>query len=350
MNKLIYILFSIVFFLFVSCNQVNDKKIEVKYFPESIDLAGKVIVNIQPQQVEKLKIVDSVLIIVNRKGNHFFEYYNSNNFELLGKYGKSGRGPGEFISPIPTGEFYYNSEDGPVIHVYDWIRRRISYINIRESIHNKSYICKYKELPNNLRNIFGIIFDNDSIFILIPDCDGKSRFVIYNRKSNSIKYIPFIPKLIKGGIHENNQYYVYATYGNCVSLKRQYFIAAPAGNGQMDFFDFSGNYLKTVHLQDNKYLKAAKYGKDVQLVKGFNIFYSDIQIVNDEIYALYTIIEIPDLNAIGKSKIYVFDLEGHPKREYVLDKEIVCFAIDPINNRFIGYSENENQLVMFKYK
>ena len=350
MNKLKYLLFGIVIFLFASCNQVNDKRIEVKYFPESIDLTGKLIGKIQPQHVKMLRIIDSVLIIVNRQGNYFFEYYNCSNLDLIGKYGNKGRGPGEFISPIPSGEFFKRTKSGPVIHVYDWIRRRINYINLRESIHNKLYTCKSEKLPNDLKNIYKIIFDNDSIVILIPDNEEKSRFVIYDKESNSINYIPFIPKLTKEGIHKNNQYYVYAPYGNCVSVKRQYFIAFPACNGQMDFFDFSGNYLKTVHLVDNKYLKAAEYGRDVQLVEGFNVFYSDLQIINDEIYVLFTIYQLPDLSVIGKSKIYVFDLEGHPKKEYILDKEIRYFAVDTINRRFIGYIENAGQLATFKYK
>ncbi len=350
MNKLIYTSYGIVIFLFISCNQVNHKRIEIKHFPETIHLAGKVIDEIQPQHVRRLRIVDSVLIVVNIEGRHFFEYYNCNSFELMGEYGNKGRGPGEFISPNLTGEFFKRTKDGPVIHVYDWKRRSINYINLRESIHNKQYTCKSEKLPNTLRNISDIIFDNDSIVILIPDLDVKSRFVIYNRKLNSIKYIPFIPELIRGGIHENNQYFMYATDGNCVSVKEQYFIAAPGGNGQMDFFEFSGNYLKTILLKDNEYLKAAKYGKDVELISGFNIFYSDIQIVNNKIYSLFTIIQIPDLSVIDKTKIYVFDLEGHPEKEYVLNKKIHYFTVDPTNNRFIGYSESENQLFMFKYK
>ena len=85
-------------------------------------------------------------------------------------------------------------------------------------------------------------------------------------------------------------------------------------------------------------------------IDGFNVFYSDLQIINEEIYALFSIVKLPDLEKITKSRIYVFDLEGKPKKEYILDKEIHRFAIDTINKRFIGLLTNEGDLVSFKYE
>lgn len=137
---------------------------------------------------------------------------------------------------------------------------------------------------------------------IVPDQGVPSRFIIYKNKDQSINHIPFIPRLAKWNIHRNNQYFLYATGGQCV-YQNQFFIAAPSGNGQLDFLDLTGNYLKTIHIRDNIYLKESKYPKIVMELGGFNVFYSDLQIVNEEIYALFSIIKFPDLEKITKSRI-----------------------------------------------
>lgn len=332
-----------------SCNQVNDNRNEIIKFPESEELSGNIITTVKTQHIRTLRIIDSILVIVNIEGDYFFEYYNCNNFELIGKYGTKGKGPGEFLFPLLTGDFVKKSLTETIIQVYDWHRQCISYVDLHKSINEKSYACKSLILNNDLKNACGVIFISDSIIGMIPDHGVSSRFIIYNSKNHSINHIPFIPKLAKWNIHRNNQYYLYATGGYCVN-QNQFFIAAPSGNGQLDFFDLMGNYLKTIHIRDNNYLKEAKYARSVMAIDGFNVFYSDLQIVNEEIYALFSIIKLPDLKKISESRIYVFDLEGNPKKEYILDNEIHRFAIDTVNKRFIGLLTNEGELVSFRYE
>ena len=332
-----------------SCTQVNDKRIEIKKFPESEELSGNIITTVKTQNIRTLRIVDSILVIVNKEGDYFFEYYNCNNFELIGKYGIKGKGPGEFLYPLSTGEFIKKTLTETIIQVYDMHRRIISDINLHKSINEESYICKSYILKNDLKNTGGVIFISDSLIGIVPDQGVPSRFIIYNNIDHSINHIPFIPRLARWKIHRNNQYFLYATGGHCV-YQNQFFIAAPGGNGQLDFFDLTGNYLKTIHICDNNYLKESKYPKSVMEIDGFNVFYSDLQIVNEEIYALFSIIKLPDLEKITKSRIYVFDLEGNPKKEYILDKEIHRFAIDPVNKRFIGLLTNVGELVSFSYE
>lgn len=338
--------------LVLSCNRGNEKRSVINDFPEPIELKGEHIKEINLQKPNSLRIIDSILVIINRDGTHFFEYYRSDNFELLGRYGNKGRGPGEFISPQETGEVFGRLQDEVIITTYDWIRRRMNYINLHESINNESYICDSEILPNDLVNVARIIFNNDSLMGIIPDNEAESRFVIYDKRDSTIIHVPFMPVLLKGGVHNNNKYFIYNTYGNSVSAKKQYFIASPVGNGQMDFFDFHGNYLKTIHLMDNEHLKEAGYAKNVHTIKDFNLFLTEIQIVEEEIYLLFTVIQIPDLKNVSKSKIYVFDLDGNPTREYILDKDIDIFTIDPINKRFLGYSSRgitAFQLYSFNY-
>lgn len=339
--------------LLVSCKQFNEKRTVIKGFPESIELKGEHIKEINLlQQPQNLRIVDSVLVVINYDGSHFLEYYNKDNFKLLGRYGNKGRGPGEFISLTGNGELFSRIDGEIIINTYDMTRRRMNYINLHESIINESYECKSELLPNNLVNVHRIVFNNDSLMGIIPDMDGVSRFEIYNKRDSTINYVPFIPKLMKNEVHNNNKYYVYNTWSNCVSNTKQYFIASPTGNGQMDFFDFQGGYIKTIHLMDNERLKEAGYPEYVQSMENYNLFVTDIQIEEEKIFLLFTVFQVPSLTAVSKSKIFVFDLDGNPIREYILDKEIRCFAIDLTNQRFLGYSTsdiNGFQLYSFDY-
>lgn len=85
------------------CKQVNDKRIEVKKFPESEELSGNIITGVKTQNIRTLRIIDSILVILNSEGDIFFEYYNCNNFELIGKYGIKGKGMVSFYTPCQRG-------------------------------------------------------------------------------------------------------------------------------------------------------------------------------------------------------------------------------------------------------
>jgi hypothetical protein len=332
-----------------ACREVNNKRIQVNEFPESKKLYGRVISEIKPQYIRTIRLIDSILVIINREGDFFFEYYNSDDFELIGKYGIKGKGPGEFLYPKVTGDFVKKTNTETIMQVYDWHKRSVIFIDLYKSIYNNSYNYKSFVFNDDLKNASGVIFINDSIIGMIPDHRVHSRFVMYNRNNDSIMHIPFIPRLAMWKINRGNRYYLYATDGHCV-YQDKFFIAAPSGNGQIDFFTLTGNYLRTIHLRDNNYLKESRNPESVMNIDGFNIFYSDLQIVDGKVFALFSIVKLPDLKKITKSRIYVFDLEGNPKKEYILDKEIHRFAIDTVNKRFIGLLTNEGELASFSYE
>ncbi len=300
-------------------------------------------------EAHKLIALDTLLIITSFNGDYFFHIYNINTFKLIKEFGKKGRGPDEFITPRITMQRLDNNLDGSDLLIFDEGRKTISSINIPDILLNKENGIKTKILPNQMMIVSDIIFMNDSIAFYTPSGDANlGRFSIYHFSTAERTFTPYLPDL-GFKVHANNLYPIYATSSACVNESKNRFVAIPVLLGELDFFDLSGSYIKSTIIERVKEIKNAKYEKMIFQTPGVGYYITDLQSVNDKIYALFTIKKFPNLKNKSISEIYVFDWDGNPIEKFVLDREINSFTYDSINNRVIGYSSNNNEYPIFKY-
>jgi hypothetical protein len=336
---------------FSSCKENQSTKNQVSYVKNitTSTLVGDSIPMNNIYEAHKLIALDTLLIITSFNGDYFFHIYNINTFKLIKEFGKKGRGPDEFLAPRITMQRLDNNLDGSDLLIFDEGRKTISSINILYILLNKEDGIKTRELPKQMVSISDIIFMNDSIAFYAPSGnENLGRFSIYHFSTTERTFIPYLPDL-GFKVHANNLYPIYATSSACVNESKKRFVAIPVLLGELDFFDFSGNYIKSTIIERVNEIKNAKYEKMIFQTPGVGYYITDLQSVNDKIYALFTTKKFPNLKNKSISEIYVFDWDGNPIEKYVLDREINSFAYDSSNNRFIGYSTNNNEYPLFKY-
>jgi hypothetical protein len=343
---------SILIFLLFSCNNNSNNNSKVIYVNEldSIKLHGE---NIRIKGIYRpssIFILDTFLIIVSLDNEYCLHIFNANTFELIKKYGRKGRGPDEFMDPVLTWQRIADTHDGKTLLIYDSKRRRLSEINIMDLLSDSKKGIKSEVLPKEMINVSNIIFVKDSVALFSHSNEGNpGRFGLYNFKSHKTAFSPYLPDL-GFKVHPNNFYPLYNTSGACVDLQKQRFVAFPCLLGELDFFDLSGNYFQSTIIERVDEIKNAKYEKLIFETPGVRYYMTDLQSFNDKIYTLCTILIYPDLNNRPISEIYVFDWDGNPIKKYVLDREIFPFSYDARNNRFIGFSNYDEEYPFISYE
>jgi hypothetical protein len=295
-------------------------------------------------------IIDSLLFIVDSKGEFCFHVFNTNTFRPVVEFGRKGRGPDEFIDPVIINHVVNTTGRPEVLSIFDRSRKRISYVSIPSIPGNPDTIIKSENLPPEMGKVAGIIYSDDSNAIYIPyEEDFSGRFSIYDYAEENQTFTPFLPS--PGfKIHANNLYPVYATSSYCTDENREMFVAIPALMGELDFFGLSGTYLHTSVIERRRELRKAREKELVFNVPGVYYYLSSISAVDDRIYVLICRKEYPDFKSVSDAQIYVFDWDGNAYIRYGLDREITQIAFDRRNNQFIGYSNSDFNLPFIKYE
>ncbi len=343
-------------FVIYSCNVIKDNESQLHYIRNinSIIIKGENINIPGVYEPTGILAIDTLLVVISPNNDYFFHIYDIKTFNLIKKFGTKGRGPGQFIAPVFTGQKMARTPDGVNLLIYDWMRKRISNIKLLDELTIPGYKVQSELLPKQMINVSNIIFRNDSIALYIPyDEESPGRFCIYNFKSGERTFTPYVPDL-GFKIHPNNLNAIYNTHSSCVNARRHCFVATPCLLGELDFFDMSCNYLGSSIIERSDEVKNAHYSKMIFETPNISYYFTDLQCYDDRIYALYTIKKYPNLDNETNSEIYVINWNGNPIKKYILDREISNFTYDSTNNRFIGYSHRledaQSPFVKFELK
>lgn len=332
----VFIKISFLFFLTLACD--NSKVVD---FPLTQFVSGELVddISIFSDGNIYLNVVDTFLV-VQANNEKIFALYSTNTHELLTKFGKEGRGPGEFLGPSLMKQTGFDkTNNSPVIYAFDYKRQEINTINIFNAINNEKYNLQENLSTNSDFLPYFHYIDND-FYLASPEY--KARFLKYNFNSSEIEYIPFVPE-VDFSIPFNDLQSVYrsAVY---VNKDKGLIVAAPYLLGQLDFFDLEGNFLHSTVLEniENNKMELEAGSDNWNNIK---LQISDLDAHGDSIFALN------HNNAINKFygdkrennvKIQIFNWSGDPIKELILDDRLITsFAVDIIHNRIYAYAPNE---------
>jgi hypothetical protein len=335
----------------LGCEPHTSSKNSVITFPESYEITGKLSeeIPILSQGNVNLLVIDTFLVI-QRKEEPFFLVYSTISSRHIGSFGKSGDGPSEFRSPYLSKQCGYNYEGDPLITIYDRSLIRITQASILHLTSDKELI-QGESLDTGDEYIQHFYYKNEDF--LLSTTENGGRFSLRNFRSGASKVIPYLPKTS----FKINEEFLYSIYRSAVMVneKKGLFAAAPIFLGQLDFFELDGNYVKTTYFESSDQLKnifanlnqkTTPYESKMYVVdmdaKGEYIY----GLSYDNLYDEYT-----NPNIATNSKLLVFDWDGNPVKELVLNdgRYIMSFAVDEKNKRVYAYcpNEKENNLVVF---
>lgn len=300
-----------------------------------------------------LCVIDTFLVIQKRE-EKILKIYGTNTHDLLAEYGDLGGGPEEFMRPVLVKQVKYDSENkSPIITVYDMSRRRVNFINILNLIRKKGVIHEQKPLPKGDSYMLHFYFINEDFLLAKPE--GEGRFFHYDYGSGETKIIPYVPKI--DFPIEDEYFYPIFRSAVTVNMDKGLIAAAPMLLGGIDFFDLNGNYLRsTIFDTTEKLANTLTIAEDTEIFNPFH-YISDIDSKGEFIYGLnYNNLstDIYDHGNNSNLKVEVFDWEGNPIKEYILNDNrfIETLAVDLKNNRIYGYcrDEKDSNIIIYNMK
>ena len=342
------LVFGCTLLLLASCSGSDN----VKKFSKSIPIKGKLIENIEFFTAGKVgMIVEDSLLILQKNESDIINVYNTKNFELLSTFGVNGLGPEEFATPEML-NYILSDSLGKYISVYDFNRRKYTKLNLNKLL-KKEYINitqkeNIYETNDYLRYFF---YKSDSLLLATPETYHRFILFNYDDKNYGSKYIDYTPEL---GFEISNQLkpYVYRSFV-VVNPERKIFAAAPYFLGELNFFDFEGNYLNSSIYESRSNLESNLNKKIFDKTKGHII---KMESKGGYIYALDKNNNLNAMNGVNgekrnDSKILVFDWDGNPIKEYIIadHRIITSFTYDENKNVFYMYSreEEKNNIVIY---
>ena len=254
-----------------------------------------------------------------------------------------GEGPDEYLSVenirlCNSGKVLLLDANKETISIYD---------PIGESIFSRI------KFPKELIRTLDFVPINDSLFVL-TDYTGKCRVHILDQNEKIIKQLFHIPTKKKKD---------HTVSDIALAQAWRSFIDYNPSNGILAMATQLGQVVEIYNLKTNEVVNIlyGKYGEPQFGVRGDYAVpngimgYGDIQVGDDAIYIVFwgtsfkDIQEDPFNTPQGGNILQVFSLEGHPLKQYTLDRYITGFSIDEENNKMIALDVNsDNPIVEYQ--
>jgi hypothetical protein len=348
------LIISVLLIVFNGCSneQKKRKDIIVDEFPVTTELTGYPATTIEAYSKGHvfLSVVDSFLILlksdISFAEERFITIYSTNTHKLLAKTVTKGRGPGEFLDPVFTGQIEYNTNNNhPIVYIYDSGRNRLTLLDVIETVNNNLDINEQIIIPRIGYNINSLFYYNESFMVVtfFPKTGPEDgRFLIYNNITRESKVIPYLPDfgLTLDDAHRFMIYYSFCS----VNIDEKYIAASAIQMGEIHYFDLNGNYIKSTIFDPRE--KLIKVLQNKVATSDPYFFVNELKTEDGLLYALNLDNFEDDLFKTMKYKdisLLVFDCNGFPVEKYIFadNRYVSHFAIDKLHKRIYTFCPNE---------
>ena len=329
---------------------VNENMSVIHYtdFPEVVELTGEeyVVNDAMMQYPFRLRVIDDYLYVMDlHTDENFMHILNKNTMELVASFAPRGNGPNEIVQ---AKNFYSLSHDS--IWLYDMAKRKITRWEF--SCSDNSVKCVENiELDESIMAPFDFTLYTDTSFIFTDD-SGVNRYIEVNMKGKTIKAFGKIPLSEKARTEEPVLIAQgWASYLLYSPIHRKLISATQLGD-VLEIYDINDtssvvSYGKTA---DPKFAPQQEgYSIPIGLMG-----HGDIQITDKFIYTIFYGRAFRELfrtngeTSDGGKYLNVYDLNGNPLKQYILDHEITGIFVDDKENVLWATDVNtEEQIIKY---
>lgn len=269
-------------------------------------------------------IYDSLLVLVGYCDTSSFQIYNKNNLKLIRKFGKKGKSPHEFHTPLPFSTNSTSDLNNPVLHFNDINLVRKQQIDFKKiSLGYKEFECITSEsLDKNLSfsNDLGFLEEDKIVGRQIDE--SKGLFYIYDKKLKEKKWIDYVPNA-----KISTKYRLMAYYGYLCTNSQNIMYAGR-------FFD------EILFYDSNRQLLKEHYFSKIEeplLSKKFSGVSQESMLYAMKAYGTPDFCYVVRIARTGNdfqknkntpSKILVFDWDGNLADVYQHESFPSCFCVD----------------------
>jgi hypothetical protein len=325
--------------LLIACSDKNESVL----FPETVRLSVSSVytTDIYMRYPYRIRAVDSSIYIMDL---HAVEHYihklsDEKNMKTIASYGKRGEGPEEFLD---AENIRLDSEDR--LWTLDANRHKLT----------RWDSCGQKEInlsPQLIRSLdFALI--NDSTFI-VPDYTGENRICIIDENGQIIKKLFSIPDKSKHNVSPASLAQAWRSF---IDYNRETGILAIVTQlGQViELYDMKEERcIASINTENEAPVFIEKQG---YAIPDGIMGYSDVYVSESAVYALFWGSSFEDIRRgkvknEGGNRIRVFNTEGTPLKEYILDRYITGLRIDEANSMFLALDVNDDQpIIEYKFE
>lgn len=352
-----YLHFSLVLLIVISCTTRNSRKVfsDSPYYKE---LNGMEIQLTKSSCPIDIQIAKNFIIIKDQCDDFFYHVYDKNNFNFIGKFGKHGRGPFEYLSPSMMNQFV--SLDSIVfVYIYDYQLKRITKVNINEAMTIHAYYPEALKInANDLKKIFpmhsAIIISDSLIIGNALNEESEGRFLCFNMSNKSLSYQPYYPRVKI----EPNKFLIQELYASKLALK-------PSG----DFIAVSSRFFKRIDILDKNGINQTEIilennDEDPDFSKRDRIpplkshyHFDNITVNNNYIYAMdLDINNNADISDISKRYmnmdsiiLYRTDWQGKDIKRIKLVPKVLQIAVDEKDSKIYGVNSEYKESSLFVF-
>lgn len=327
-------------FLTTACNthntpQFKDTIIMDSYFTKTFKLDSC-------RSPMSIQIVDSLAFVCDQNINELIKIYKISNFEYLGGFIKTGKGPNEYLAPGPPSiDRRYN-----MLWFNDFAKTTLFGFSIEDILTYGPKATPVNQIPFDQQlmpiTTFNILSDTS---ILVSSSVDASFFTILNN-SGSMTRLNIKNPIYRDEFHSHfnmqhlyNQYYSRSSVYND-SLKRA--ICAFSLHDCLVLSNLSNNETKTLLFSDIEESTPNIIDKNVVIDK---VSYFSLIESGEFVFGSYLGGEINDenYNTNYPNRVHVFDWNLNPIAELIFSTPIVDFSV--YKNLIYVITTNENQEV-----
>ena len=289
------------------------------------------IVDINTIGIEELFVIDSLFIVTHSRDSTFITIYKSDNLKKIGTYIQKGRGPDEFFNFIYDNQFYYDS-CGVSLYFSDMNKREIYTLRLNNLINNLGNpIKKIASTPGVGLPTF-VLGENRYLSKIYDDPDFKVSYMIFDSTGNEVKDYPLYKNL--GTSIRMNQ----IASSDVLNKDRSKVMMGMTLFNQINLINLETNEYKVITVSDDPLFISEK-----EVANRFVCYYSRLCTYNDLVFALYTNMGFREWgkNSKSRSNIHVFNWEGKPIAEIIVNEDLNYITTDSSKNKLYGITTDE---------
>ena len=317
------------YFLYGCCSP-KETVVFFESFPKSDSLKSEKVEWIDNYKVEDIKIVDSLLILVDSKNKKYIYVYNLTNHKLISSLGRKGKGPEEFVR-APLLSNYCGSNEDFILPIFDQTKRILYKLKMSN---DGFFLSNEVKLPKDLYPADWTYFGNGNICSTDSNC-----FYSYNYISKNY-FRKRSPDVTKQKLNENElatvnyMHLQVAQDGNVIVGTYAALQRFNIYNGKGDLkISVANNIVPRFNPSDGYFWEKNKsfYFRSI-LTKNY------ILIINEDRF----------LREMNNSKLLVFDYSGKAIAEYNLDCIIRNGVYDQNAHRLYAFDLSNYRTVFFE--
>ena len=338
----------VVFILVISFALLSCKTESIREFKQVVNLTNYRCVFSDKNQplntIIGMSIVDSILILQHVSDEYNFSFVDVNSGKLLLRWGKTGRGPGEYVE-VGSGFTVFESQ----LVFLDGANNEINYVPISELLYSQDSLEVIKEPYPYTVDFRPIHIDILKDYKIAVGMFKESYFGILDNQNNIVSSVFDYPFTYKGidGIYRG------MVYQTRVKANREQnkFVILTMASDIFEIYECRNSEISKIYTSPFKHVPQVKNMGRRYIIDGDKsiIGFVNSSVTDEYIYFSYLDAKYDDVykNGLASDEVLCFNWNGNKIKKYILPFRIRSFCVD--DNYIYGVSCENDDMVVYKF-